>query len=120
MDGQTDARSGNSSSDKRSENIHKKRPRDRNRGANNQRYKFLIRTRCIMVHLKSERQATTRKSHRKKSDGRIGSNNHHGYAQPSSNKGLNRLRMYGVMYQREFCEKTQSEHDKITKVNSSI
>ena len=63
MDGQANARPRNSDSDKGFENLCEKRPRNRNRRANNQRYKLPIRTGCIVGHPKLERQTATSKSY---------------------------------------------------------
>ena len=99
MDGQMSARPGYSDSNKRFENIHKDGSRDRNRGTNDQGHKFLTRTGCIVVHPKLERKAKTSESYGIKSNGHNGSNNHYGHSQLPFDKGLNRLRMYGIMYQ---------------------
>ena len=63
MDGQANARPRNSDSDKGFENLCEKRPRNRNRRANDQRYKLPIRTGCIVGHPKLERQTATSKSY---------------------------------------------------------
>ena len=80
MDGQMNTRSRYDDSDERSENICEKRPRNQNRGTNDQRYKFLTGTRCAMVHPKPERQTETSKGYQKKSNGCVRSDNHHGHS----------------------------------------
>ena len=98
MDGQTNARSRHDDSDMGSENICEKRLRNRDRGTNDQRYKFLAGIRCVMVHLKPERQTETSESYWKKSNGRVRSDNHHGHSRSPFDKSLDRFRMYGIMH----------------------
>ena len=99
MDGQMSTRSGNDNSHKRPENLCEKRLRNRNRGTNNKRHKFLIGTGCIVVYSKLERQTTTSKGYWKKPDGHVRGNNYHGYSRPPFDEGLDRLRVYRVMHQ---------------------
>ena len=79
MDGQANARSGNGNSTERSDDICKKRPRNRNRGTDDQRHKLLVGMRHIMVHSKLERQTKTSEGYQKKSNGCVRNNNYHGY-----------------------------------------
>ena len=55
MDGQVNARSEHDDSDKRFENVCKKRPGNQDWRTDGKRHKFLTGTRCIVVHLKFER-----------------------------------------------------------------